>query len=61
MGIIVFLAVDTRKKPIRFLSLFGLAVYVFIAYIFSKHRSKVCENKIWIYWGGEGGRYFLIK
>ncbi|XP_046847905.1 solute carrier family 28 member 3-like isoform X2 [Xenia sp. Carnegie-2017] len=49
MGIIVFLAVDTRKKPIRFLSLFGLAVYVFIAYIFSKHRSKI----IWrpVLWG----------
>lgn len=39
--IIVFLAVDTRKKPIRFLSLLGLVVYIFIAYLLSRHRSKV--------------------
>ncbi|CAB3989736.1 Solute carrier family 28 member 3 [Paramuricea clavata] len=49
IAIIVFLAIDTRKKPIRFLSLFGLVAYIFIAYIFSKHRSKI----VWrpVIWG----------
>ena len=45
IAIIVFLAVDTRKKPIRFLSVFGLLVYIFIGFLFSKYRSKVTKPR----------------
>ncbi|XP_028414649.1 solute carrier family 28 member 3-like isoform X2 [Dendronephthya gigantea] len=49
IAIIVFLSVDTRKKPIRFLSVLGLFIYIFIGYLFSKYRSKI----VWrpVIWG----------
>ena len=42
-AILVFFIVDTRKKPIRFLSLLGLLIYISIAYVLSRHRTKVIE------------------
>ena len=39
--LILWIAIDTAKDVKRLVSFAGLAIYILIGYIFSKHRSRV--------------------